>query len=194
MHWPWSHTGSITFLWVYVWVWCLLYPTENVNHNLCAGELWPGLQHCWWNRQSPHSWWSRNFHHEDHPRRCSGHGREAWVSSSYPHIIFSFYSLHTPFLRPLFPLTSLLSSWTLSTNVCPARQCCVGGRASTALCLQALCVSSKLWFTGKEPKTETCKKNVIWSAFLCTLKISDYTGNDSFLSCLVHKTSVWNWR
>lgn len=146
-----------------------------------AGELWPGLQYCRWNRQSPHSRWSRNFHHQDHPWRCSCHGREAWVSSSCPHPIFFFLSPPPPSCPVPSPLTSLLSRWTLSTNVWPACQGCVGGRASTALCLQALCLSSKLWFTEKAPKTEKCTKNGLIECFFVYLKISDYIEDAFFL-------------
>lgn len=49
-----------------------------------------------------------------------------------------------------------------------------GGRLSTALCPQALCVSSKLWFTNWSLKHA---KIMIWSAFLCVLEVSDYIGH-----------------
>lgn len=84
--------------------------------HLCAGELWPGLQHCRWNRQSPHSGWSRNFHHQDYPRRCSCYGREAWVSSSCPHLVF-FLSSSPVLSRPLSSNLPTLSLNTLHQRV-----------------------------------------------------------------------------
>lgn len=84
--------------------------------HLCAGELWPGLQHCRWNRQSPHSGWSRNFHHQDNPRRCSCHGREARVSSSCPHLVF-FLSSSPVLSRPLSSNLPTLSLNTLHQRV-----------------------------------------------------------------------------
>lgn len=49
--------------------------------------------------------------------------------------------------------------------MCPTWQCCVGGRASRALCLQALCVSSKLWF-NVERKNKAWNMHKLWYGVL----------------------------
>lgn len=149
--------------------------------HLCTGELGPGLQHCRWNRQSPHSRWSRNFHHQDYPRRCSCHGREARVSSSCPHLV-SFLSSSPVLSRPLSSNLPTLSLNTLHQRVAGLpglrrRQSFYSPLPPGSLCFLKVmvhCKSTKDW--------KMHKKFVLWSAFLCTLKISNYT-EDAFFSC-----------
>lgn len=114
-------------------------------------------------------------------------GRLGWVPLV---LTSSFFSPPPPSCPVPSLLTSLLSRWTLSTNVWPACQGCVGGRASTALCLQALCVSSKLWFTAKAPKTEKCTKNCLIECFFMYFE-DFWLHRGRFFSCLLLKIVHW---
>lgn len=89
--------------------------------QLCAGELWPGLQHRRRYWQSPYSWWSWDFHHQDYPWRSSGHGWEAGVSPKQA--LCSPFSLLSASALSCGDLNEHISSFAYSVSLCRVNDC-----------------------------------------------------------------------
>lgn len=108
--------------------------------------------------------------------------------SSSPHPFFRLFQapLHPP---SSLCSTSLLPSLMLSTNVCPTWQCCVGGRIST-LPPGSVCFLKVMIHCRKKKQSLKHAQIMIWSTFLCALKVSDYIGNATVCACLCAVNSI----